>query len=127
MEGATVIAQALQAVAAFNLVCTGTVRTGPVGIALPEAGGTPYTITYRVDLAGNQWCSDNCDTTEPLALVTDGEILLREDHRPDGSHVIIVGRHLGLFADTAIAGRTAILRSGTCVQAPFTGFPIPSA
>jgi hypothetical protein len=122
------IAQAaLQAIAAFNLVCTGTVRTGPVGIALPEAGGAPFAITYRVDLASNLWCSDACEEAEPLALVTDTELLLREDHRPSGGHIIIVGRQLGLFADTYINGTTATLRSGRCVQGPFTGFPIPSA
>jgi hypothetical protein len=121
------IAQALQAIAAFNLVCTGTLRTGPVGLALPEAGGAPFAITYRVDLASNLWCSDDCATPEPLALVTDTELLLREAHRPSGSHIIIVGRQLGLFADTFINGNTATLRSGRCEQAAFTGFPIPSA
>jgi hypothetical protein len=121
------IAPALQAIAAFNLVCTGTLRTGPVGLALPESGGEPFAITYRVDLASRSWCSDACDATEPLALVTDTEILLREDHRANGSHVIIVGRLLGLFADTFINGNVATLRSGRCEQATFTGFPIPSA
>lgn len=118
---------ALQAIAAFNLICTGTARTGPVGLALPEAGGEPFTITYRIDLASRTWCSDACDAPEPLAEVTDTEILLRDVHRPSGSHLIIVGRLLGIFADTAIDGPTAILRSGRCEQAPFTGFPIPSA
>ena len=49
------IAAALQVAAAFNLVCTGTARTGPLGLALPEAGGTPFAITYRIDLDGNSW------------------------------------------------------------------------
>jgi len=118
---------ALQAIAAFNLICTGTARTGPVGLAMPEAGGEPFTITYRVDLASRSWCSDECAATETLALVTDTEFLLREDRRANGSHVIIVGRQLGLFADTFIDGATATLRSGRCEQTPFTGFPIPSA
>jgi hypothetical protein len=121
------IALALQTLAAFNLICTGTARTGPIGLAMPEAGGEPFAITYRVDLASRTWCSDECAETESLALVTDTEFLLREDHRPNGSHVIIVGRQLGLFADTFINGATATLRSGRCEQAPFTGFPIPSA
>lgn len=121
------IAPAVAAIAAFNLVCTGTLRTGPVGLAMPESGGAPFAITYRVDLASNLWCSDECAAPERLALVTDTEYLLREDHRPSGSHVIIVGRQLGLFADTYINGNIATLRSGRCEQAPFTGFPIPSA
>ena len=121
------IASALQAIVAFNLVCTGTVRTGPIGIALPESDGAPFAITYRVDLASNLWCSDACEAAEPLALVTDTELLLREDHSPGGGHIIIVGLQLGLFADTYINGTTATLRSGRCEQARFTGFPIPSA
>lgn len=121
------IAQALEVIAAFNLVCTGTLRTGPIGLAMPEAGGEPFAITYRVDLASRMWCSDECAAPERLALVTDTEIMLREDHRPNGSHLIIVGRQLGLFADTFINGTTATLRSGRCEQAEFTGFPIPSA
>jgi len=121
------VAQALQAIAAFNLICTGTLRTGPIGLAMPEAGGEPFAITYRVDLASRTWCSDACESPEPLALVTDTEIMLREDHRPTGSHIIIVGRQLGLFADTFINGSIATLRSGRCEQAEFTGFPIPSA
>lgn len=121
------IAPAVAAIAAFNLICTGTLRTGPVGLAMPESGGEPFAITYRIDLASRLWCSDACDEPEPLALVTDTEIMLREAHRPNGSHVIIVGRQLGLFADTFINGSTATLRSGRCEQAPFTGFPIATA
>ncbi|HEV2816852.1 MAG TPA: hypothetical protein VGW40_06485 [Allosphingosinicella sp.] len=120
-------AAALPAIAAFNLICTGTLRTGPVGLAMPEASGEPFTITYRVDLASRTWCSGDCAETEPLADVTDTEITLREAYRPTGSHVIIVGRLVGIFADTAIDGTTATLRSGRCAQAAFTGFPIPTA
>jgi hypothetical protein len=115
---------ALQAIAAFNLICTGTLRTGPIGLALPEAGGEPYTITYRIDLAGNLWCSDDCASLEPLVLVTDTELLLRESHVPTGGRTTIVGRQIGLFADTSIDGNTATLRSGRCEQGAFTGFPV---
>ena len=86
-------APALTAIAAFNLICTGTLRTGPLGLAMPEAGGEPYTITYRIDLASNLWCSDECASPEPIVLVTDTEILLREAHVPSGGRTTIVGRH----------------------------------
>lgn len=117
-------APALTALAAFNLICTGTLRTGPIGLAMPEAGGEPYTITYRVDLASNLWCSDECASLEPIVLVTDTELLLREAHVPSGGRTTIVGRLVGLFADTSIDGNIATLRSGRCEQAPFTGFPV---
>jgi len=118
------IAAALQAIAAFNLVCGGTMRTGPLGLALPESGGAPFAITYRIDLDRQLWCSDACDTTEPIASVLDGQILLREQYDPNGSRVIAFTPATGRFTDTRIEGETATLRSGVCEAAPFTGFPV---
>ena len=116
------LAAALQLVAAFNLVCSGTLRSGPLGQALPEQGGEPFTITYRIDLEGRYWCSGACEATEPVAAVIGGQIVLREQHHPAGSNVIIVTPVTGRFTDTLIDGNTATLRSGSCEPAPFTGF-----
>jgi len=116
------LAAALQAIAAFNLICSGTVRTGTLGQALPEQGGEPFSITYRIDLEGRSWCSDACETTEPLAAVAGGQIVLRERHHPAGSSVVIFTPAERRFTDTRIEGDTATLRSGTCEPAPFTGF-----
>lgn len=116
------IAAALQLVAAFNLACSGTVRSGPVGMALPEEDGEPFTITYRIDIEGGQWCSDSCAATEPVAGVAGGQIVLRELHHPAGSNVITIVPAEGRFTDTLIEGDTATLRSGTCERAAFTGF-----
>ena len=116
------LAAALQFAAAFNLVCSGTLRSGPLGQALPEEGGEPFTITYRIDLDGRSWCSGACETTEPLADVIGGQILLRDRHHPGGSDVITITPATGRFTDTRIDGNTATLRSGTCEAAPFTGF-----
>jgi hypothetical protein len=118
------IASALQMAAAFNLVCAGTLRTGPLGLALPERDGTPFSITYRIDLESNRWCSDACDAIEPVALVLDGEIVLREQYNPIGSNVVTITPATRRFTDTLIAGNMAILRSGVCTAAPFTGFPL---
>lgn len=115
------LAAALQLAAAFNLVCSGTIRSGPLGLALPEQGGEPVEITYRIDLESRSWCSDVCATTEPLA-VSGGQIVLRERYRAAGSSVVIFVPATGRFTDTLIEGDTAILRSGTCAPAPFTGF-----
>jgi hypothetical protein len=119
-----VIATAVQAIAAFNLICTGTMRTGPLGIALPEAAGAPFTITYRIDLASNRWCSDACEEIEPLASIVEGQILLRDRHEPNGSNVLTIIPATGRFTDTLIEGSTATLRSGTCEAETFTGFPV---
>jgi hypothetical protein len=116
------IPAALQLVAAFNLVCSGTVRSGPLGHALPEQDGEPFSITYRIDVEGGYWCSDACETTEPVAGIAAGQILLRDRHHPAGSSVVIIIPAEGRFTDTLIDGDTATLRSGTCERAAFTGF-----
>jgi hypothetical protein len=121
------IAAALQVVAAFNLVCSGTMRSGPVGLALPEAGGEPFSITYRIDLDARRWCSDACDTVESLAGIVEGQILLRDQHVPEGSNVVTIFPARGQFTDTLIEGDHATLRSGSCRPETFTGFPFSVA
>jgi hypothetical protein len=111
-------------IAAFNLACSGTVRSGPLGMALPERDGEPFSIVYRIDLNTQRWCSDACDSIEELASVASGEILLRDRHDPVGSSVVRFLPGSGRFTDTLIVGDTATLRSGTCEPAPFTGFPL---
>jgi hypothetical protein len=118
------LAVPLQIVAAFNLACSGSMRSGPVGLALPEQDGEPFTITYRIDLDARRWCSDACTETEALNTVFEGQIVLRDQHDPDGSSVVTIIPALGRFTDTLIEGNTATLRSGTCAPEPFTGFPL---
>jgi hypothetical protein len=118
------LAVPLQIVAAFNLVCSGTMRSGPVGLALPEQNGEPFSVTYRIDLDARRWCSDACDAIEPVASIFEGQILLRDRHEPDGSNVITIIPAMGRFTDTLIEDNTAALRSGTCQPQPFTGFPL---
>ena len=121
------IAAALPVVAAFNLICSGTLRSGPVGLALPEQDGEPFTITYRIDLDSSRWCSDACDTVEPLASIFEGQILLRDRHDPGASNVVTIFPAQRRFTDTTVEGNTATLRSGTCQPEPFTGFPLSVA
>lgn len=116
------IATALEAALAFNLVCTGSVRTGPLGLVMPEAGGAPVEVTYRVDLGARLWCSGECETVERLDTVFEGMIVLRDLHYPAGSSVIMVEPATGRFTDTRIEWNTATLTSGACRVAPFTGF-----
>lgn len=118
------LVQALQLAAAFNLVCAGTLRTGPIGIALPEANGAPFTITYRIDLASRLWCADACAAQEPLAEVNTDQIVLRETHDPAGGNTIAFTPATGRFTDTVIVGTEATLRSGVCRVVGFTGFPV---
>jgi hypothetical protein len=119
-----VIAIALPVVAAFNLVCAGTMRTGPLGLALPEENGAPFEIVYRIDMDARLWCAGDCQTTEMIYGLTDTELILRERNNEAGGHFIHVERATGHFTDTAINGNRAVLRSGMCTVAPFTGFPL---
>lgn len=116
------IATALEAALAFNLVCSGMVRTGPLGLVMPEAGGEPIEIIYRVDLDAGLWCSDACTGTERLDTVFEGVIVLRDLHYPAGSSTIMVNPATGRFSDTRVEWSRATLISGTCERAPFTGF-----
>lgn len=117
------IATALEAALAFNLVCTGTSRTGPLGLVMPEAGGEPVEIVYRVDFDARTWCSGACEATERLDAVFEGVIVLRDRQYPAGSDVIMMSPATGRFTHTRIEWNTATLISGTCARAPFTGFP----
>ena len=58
------ISAAVPIALAFDLVCSGMLRSGPVGLALPEQVGQPFEITYRIDLDSGRWCSDGCETVE---------------------------------------------------------------
>jgi hypothetical protein len=117
------VTAALQAALAFNLVCTGTERAGPLGLALPDSAATPFEISYRVDLDQRRWCSDACEETEELGGIVLAQILLRDRHFPAGSHVIIFNPATGRLTDTLNDGDHMVLRHATCRRDAFTGFP----
>lgn len=118
---------ALQAALAFNLVCTGTERAGPLGFAVPESAATPFEISYRIDLDLRRWCSDACAGTEELGGVVLARIMLRDRHSPEGSHVIIFDPATGRLTDTLNHNDRMVLRHATCTRADFTGFPNAAA
>lgn len=119
------LAFALQAVAAFNLVCTGTSRSGPFpGGDLSQPGGEPFTITYRVDLEQGRYCAGECITTEAIAEVTDTEITFHRVPITDrGGSRILVNRETGRYVHIEVVKDDATVYQGDCQRAPFTGFP----
>ena len=121
------LAAALQAALAFNLACTGTERAGPLGLAVPDSAATPFEASYRLDLDLRRWCSDACEETEALGGIVLAQILLRDEHSPEGSHVIIFNPATGVLTDTLNRGDRMVLRRATCTRAAFTGFPNTSA
>ena len=121
------LATFLQAALAFNLVCAGTERAGPLGLALPASEATPFEISYRIDLDLRRWCSDACAETEAVGEVVLAQILLRDRHDPEGSHVIIFNPATGRLTDTLNHGNRMVLRHATCRREDFTGFPNAAA
>ena len=117
----------LQAALAFNLACTGTERAGPLGLAVPDSAATPFEASYRLDLDLRRWCSDACEETEALGGIVLAQILLRDEHSPEGSHVIIFNPATGVLTDTLNQGDRMVLRRATCTRGAFTGFPNTSA
>src|SRR5690349_14095720 len=115
------LAAALQAALAFNLVCTGTERAGPLGLSVPESAATPFEISYRIDLDQSLWCSDACAMTETLGGVVLAQILLRDRHSPEGSHVITFNPATGRLTDTLNQGNHMVLRHATCRREAFSG------
>ena len=122
-----VLAAALQAALAFNLVCTGTERAGPLGLSLPDDTATTWEISYRIDLDLRRWCSDACAETEAVGDVMLAQILRRDRHGPEGSHVIIFDPASGRLTDTLNHNERMVLRRATCTRADFTGFPNAAA
>jgi hypothetical protein len=118
---------ALQAALAFNLSCTGTERAGPLGLALPDSAATPFEASYRIDLDQRRWCSDACEATEEVGDIVLAQILLRDRHSAEGSHVIIFNPATGLLTDTLNQGDRMVLRRATCTREDFTGFPNAAA
>jgi hypothetical protein len=114
---------ALQAALAFNLDCTGTELAGPLGLSRPDQVPASFAITYRIDLDLRLWCSDACERTEAVGEIMFAQILLRDRHSPEGSHVITFDPATGRLTDTLNHNDRMVLRHATCTRADFTGFP----
>jgi len=115
------LAAALQATLAFNLACTGTERSGPLGLSMPDRAPIAFSITYRIDMDLGRWCSGDCETTEAIGSVVFGHILLRDQRAPSGRHVIDFDPTTGRLTDTLTDGDRQVLRNGTCTREAFTG------
>lgn len=120
------IALALQVAAAFNLVCTGTYRTGPIAISTLDLPGTPFTTVYRIDLSRGRFCTNECPSTSALARVTETEITLYDVHTDPGTAngtTTNINRETGAYMSTSIFGDSMSVFTAQCERAPFTGFP----
>ena len=118
----------LAALAAFNLVCTGTMsanKTAP----MPDE---PYKFVYRVDLDAEKWCDGECKATHKIASIQPTQITFEDSNEKDpvgGKSAIksFVNRETGLHVVTSKSvnfGRSMLLIwKGSCERQEFTGFP----
>jgi hypothetical protein len=121
---------AVAAVAAFNLVCSGTTTKTDYNGSKSEA----YTATYRVDTAARLWCLDDdnaCKSPEPLVDISPVSIKFVDatTDKPDQyfRYVDQVNRETGAHQSLIISGRDAQIRivkkEGHCEPTAFSGFP----
>ena len=112
---------ALQAGAAFNLVCnlTSTLASNPAGEDLAQSA---WTVTLRVDLDQRHWCVAECEEVMSLAQVTDTHIRFGTANEGPRSIGGILDRRTGLYSDRKQWPDMTIRIEGRCARAPFTGF-----
>src|SRR5688572_22029831 len=101
------------ALAAFNLICTGTLTS--------NMGVRPSATTYRVDLDLRRYCFDDCTETHPIRAVTDREIIFHDAQYPNGNkHRRVVNRESGRMFDHVVLGKIEMTTDAICKSAPFT-------
>jgi len=110
------------AVAAFNLVCSGTTHIGDV----KKEHQSAYAQTFRIDLDAQRWCWGKCETTEPIYSVSATEIMLKlaQDKAAGNETFISLNRENGAVLDrTKFNFQLFIMNTGKCEKAAFSGFP----
>lgn len=82
---------------------------------------------YRVDLAKNEWCDDECDNVFQIAEITSGRIVFSKKERTfpgDFESLTMVNRVDGSwYIETSRSLRDIPIKiEGTCEPASFSGF-----
>ncbi|WP_313536473.1 hypothetical protein [Sphingomonas sp.] len=115
----------LQAVAAFNLVCTGNSVSGRIDDFKTFEAKSPFKREIRVDLERMRWCDDECTATRPIKSFTETGIVfdLKEEAGLETWHM--VNRESGSYILRVRGSEINYVRmdTGSCERAPFTGFP----
>ena len=116
------------ALAAFNLICTGTLTSKSVDQEVTK----PYSIEYRVNLDEGLWCDGECKVIKQIQEVQPTQLTLMDFrgfgvlgrqwttirvNRETGKHIAVESFDQGSL--------TASLSNwdGTCERKEFTGFP----
>lgn len=120
--------QAAVAVAAFNLVCTGTMERH----GYEEDAREPYSMTLRINLDAGRWCEADCASVMDIHGVTPTQITLQDsDEGSDAFHMrtlhfidrVSGAHHMFINSEGRFSGPSVSRWEGHCEPAPFTGFP----
>lgn len=107
----------------FNLTCKGTAQTftGAMDGSSPRPP-VSWSRTYRVDLAEQSYCQNDCSEVRRIFRVTPDELRLRED----GDEVSRVNRRSGVLIVSSTTGAIghpiADMISAKCEVDDFSGF-----
>lgn len=119
-----------QAVAAFNLECSGTTKEllSELGsLNVKTVSEKPFSKTYRIDLAAGRWCDGDCIATKPMVEIAETTItLIHTDSSIEGLRAdseLVVHRETGAYISRVRFGLTTYWAEGECRRAPFSGFP----
>jgi hypothetical protein len=117
-------------IAAFNLLCSGTLET----ISMSGNKSEPFTKELRVDLSKEQWCEGACAAVHKIHSVQPTQITFEKVEKDTPSERsltwVFVNRETGSYhgvANSRTYGRLATIIglkwTGQCERKAFTGFP----
>jgi hypothetical protein len=91
----------------------------------PLAPPSHFSRILRIDLAAKRWCTGQCETTRPITEVRPEAIVLEWNAKPgaDTDNELVLNREDGTIFERVRVGSSALIYSGKCTKAAFTGFP----
>lgn len=121
----SVVASNLLALAAFNLVCTGTQMSAPNLAEGSKLTNEPFREVYRVNLDSRRWCRDECAQTWALAGLSDTIISVEDasDYAATPVTFSTVNRESGIYRTLHRDAVSIVMRRGSCKRASFSGLP----
>lgn len=108
----------------YDLACQGS------RISQRGAAGEAYSTRFRVDLAAQKWCQDDCARVSSINEISGDMIVLADDitynSRTDLSNKMTIDRKTNAFLRISSQDRPSPMYlkvEASCKQEPFTPFP----
>lgn len=87
----------------------------------------PIYQSFRIDLAADRYCSEDCTETRPIYRVAQTGIVLDYLETPDHKgteRIEVVNRESGAYHfQLWFDGETTLTKDGSCSPSQFSGFP----